>query len=98
MASIKNLCQELDAILAGLNSSSFDKATPAVMENLEKISLEATEVGMKSGKGLIDNFIEVLKSFQAGKSNEDSVSLRLTALDFYVKNILGSDSDAEEEL
>ena len=97
MAAVKQLCQELEKVISGITSSGF-KVPPATMEALEKISSESEKAGMKTGKGLIDNFITVLKSFQEGKSNEDSVSLRHTALDFYVKNILQSQSDTEEEL
>ncbi|MCL2705525.1 MAG: hypothetical protein FWE72_04865 [Spirochaetaceae bacterium] len=97
MGSEKQLCQELDTIISDINASGLSKITPVTMEKLEKVSAEAAELGMKAGKGLIDNFITVLKSFQAGKSNEDSVSLRLTALDFYKKNVLDNSSDSNVE-
>ncbi|MCL2295375.1 MAG: hypothetical protein FWC36_11035 [Spirochaetes bacterium] len=97
MGNVKNLCQELNTIISEINSSAF-KIAPASMEKLEKIGADAAELNMKAGKGLIDNLIGVLKSFQAGKSNEDSVSLRLTALEFYIKNILENPADTEEEL
>ena len=97
MSSEKQLCQELDTILSDINASGLSKLTPVTMEKLGKISAEAAELGMKSGKGLIDNFIEVLKAFQAGKSNENSVSLRLTALDFYKKHVLENNADTSVE-
>ena len=97
MGSVKQLCQDLDKILSEINSSGF-KVPPATMEKLEKISAEAAGLGMKTGKGLIDNFIEILKTFQAGKSNEGSVTLRFTALDFYKTNVLQGQADSEEEL
>ena len=97
MGNAKQLCGELDKLLSEINSSGF-KVTPATIGKLEKISADAAGFEMKTGKRLVDNFIEVLKSFQEGKSKEDSVSLRLTALDFYKKNILESPSETEEEL
>ena len=98
MSNEKQLCQEIDTILSDINSSGISKIAPVTMEKLGKISADAAELGMKSGKGLIDNFIEVLKSFQAGKANENSVSLRLTALDFYKTNVLENQSGSVEEL
>ena len=98
MGSVKQLCQELDTILSTINSSGFSKVTPDTIEKLEKISSEASNSGMKTGKGLIDNFIGILKSFLEGKSNESSVSLRFTALDFYKTNVLNNPADTEEEL
>ena len=98
MGNVKNLCQELDKILSEINSSGFSKVPPVTMEKLEKISSDAAGIGMKAGKGLIDNFITVLKAFLAGTANEASVSLRFTALDFYKKNVLDGQSDSEEEL
>ena len=96
--NVKQLCQELEKIISEINSSGLNKITPETLAKLEKISSEAQGLGMGTGKGLIDNCIEVLKSFQAGKSNENSVSVRLTALEFYKKNILENPSDSEEEL
>ncbi|MCL2792765.1 MAG: hypothetical protein FWD87_06715 [Spirochaetaceae bacterium] len=95
MGNAKQLCEELDKILSGISNFNI---TPETMGKLEKISADADGFGMKTGKRLVDNFVEVLKSFQAGKSGEDSVSLRLTALEFYKKNILESTSETEEEL
>ncbi|MCL2480417.1 MAG: hypothetical protein FWF38_01755 [Spirochaetaceae bacterium] len=97
MGSEKQLCQELDIIISDINTSGIKKVAPVAVEKLEKISAEASGLGMKAGKGLIDNFIEVLKLFQSGKSSEDSVSLRLTALDFYKKNVLENNSDTNVE-
>ena len=98
MGSEKQLCQELDVILKEITSAGFSKVAAGSMEKLQKISTEAAGLGMKTGKGLIDNFIEVLTSLQAGKSNEDSVSLRLTALEFYKTKVLENESGSVEEL
>ena len=98
MGSEKELCKELDVILKEITSAGFSKLDSGSMEKLEKISSAAAGLGMKTGKGLIDNFIEVLKSLQAGKSNEDSVSLRLTALEFYKTKVLENESGSVEAL
>ena len=98
MGSEKELCQELEVILSEITSSGFSKLAPGSMEKLEKISAAAAGLGMKAGKGLIDNFIEVLKALQTGKSNENSVSLRLTALEFYKTKVLENQDSSIEEL
>lgn len=97
MDSVKHLCQELESILSNINSSGFDKIDPTIIEKLEKMCPIADELGMHTGKNLINNFTEILKSFIAGKANANSVSLRFTALEFYEKNILGNQGDGTEE-
>ncbi|MDR1238697.1 MAG: hypothetical protein LBK27_01155 [Treponema sp.] len=68
---------------------------PQNIEKLDKFSALAANLGMNSGKKLIENLSAVLKSFREGKSREESVQVRLTAIDFYLQNIKGG---GEEEL
>jgi hypothetical protein len=68
---------------------------PQITDKLDKFSAAAGGLGMNSGKKLIDNLSAVLKSFKEGKSKEDSVQVRLTALDFYLQNIKGGGSEEE---
>jgi hypothetical protein len=52
---------------------------------------------MNSGKKLIENLSAVLKTRKSGESTDASVSVRLTALDFYVQRLQGA-GGVEEEL
>jgi len=51
---------------------------------------------MKEGKRLIENLAGTVTAIQEGKSNADSGSVRLTALDFYLKKL--SDNGIVEDL
>jgi hypothetical protein len=98
MDTIEQFCQELKKFLSEVSSSGFDNMPADTIERLEKIGSAASNLGLKIGKGLIDNLLTVLKSFQAGTVDERSVSVRFTALDFYEKNLLGNggENDVEE--
>ena len=81
---------ELEKIISGLTSSGFDGIDSGTVEKLDKLAAAAVELGMKEGKHLISNLSGVIKAIQEGKSKAESGSLRLTALDFYVKKLSGS--------
>ena len=94
MDTIEKLCQELDSIQSSINSSGINNIDFGIIDKVEKISSAAEKLGMQTGKKLIDNLVTSLKSFQAGKSDENSVSVRITALEFYNKNVLnGKEND-----
>ena len=95
MDTTENIQKELESCIGSINSAGLDKLDPQNIEKLEKISAAAAACGMNQGKKLVDNLIAVLKTFKEGKSTQDSVSIRLTALDFYLKNTTGA---ATEEL
>ena len=95
MDTAENLQKELESCIGSINSAGLDKLDPQNIEKLEKISAAAATSGMNQGKKLVDNLITVLKAFKEGKSTQDSVSVRMTALDFYLQNTTGS---ATEEL
>jgi hypothetical protein len=97
MDTIEQLCQELRKLLSDITASGFGNMPADAIGRLEKISSAATALGLKIGKGLIDNLLTVLKSFQAGTADERSVSVRFTALDFYEKNLLGNGGESEIE-
>ena len=88
--TIEELRGELEKVVASLNSSGFGKIEAGISEKLEKFSASANELGMKQGKQLIDNLAGVIKAVQEGKSQAESGVVRLTALDFYLKNLSGS--------
>jgi len=95
MDGTEKIHSELEACLKKINSAKLGSLDQAVIDTLDKISAGATGLGMDQGKKLIDNLSAVLKNFKEGKSNEDSVSLRLTAIEFYLKNTRGEASTEE---
>jgi hypothetical protein len=95
MDSVENLRSELEACMTQINTAGLGSLNPQHIEKLNQLSAAAADLGMSSGKKLIDNLSGILRSFQEGKSQEDSVQVRLTALDFYLQNIKGGDSEEE---
>ena len=87
--AIEELRSELEKIIASLASSGFASIDSGIVEKLEKLAVKAGELGMKEGKHLIENLSGAMKAIQAGKSKTESGSIRLTALDFYVKKLAG---------
>jgi hypothetical protein len=96
MNTVESLREELEGCVSHINSSGFGTLDPQITGKLEQFSAAAGGLGMNSGKKLIENLSTVLKSFKEGKSREESIQLRLTALDFYLQNIKGG--GGEEEL
>jgi hypothetical protein len=96
MDTVESLREELENCLSGMNSAGFGNFDPQNIEKLEKFAAAAAGLGMNAGKKLIDNLINVLKSFKDGAAGEDSVTVRMTALEFYLQNI--KSGDVEEEL
>jgi hypothetical protein len=98
MDTIEHVCQDVEKLLADINSSGVGNIAPDITERLLKLSSAADSLDMKTGKKLIDNLLEVLKSFKDGKAEEGSVSVRLTALDFYQKKVLSSLGSSVEDI
>jgi hypothetical protein len=96
MDTIENVCKELEKVVADITAKGAANIDIAICADIEKISLASETLGMKSGKKLIDNLSAVLKSFKEGKSEEGSVAVRVTALDFYIKNVLSNQGSVEE--
>jgi hypothetical protein len=90
MDTIEHVCQDLETLLGNINSSGLTNIDPGIAEKFGELGSAADSLGMKNGKKLIDNLVEVLKSFKDGKAEEGSVSVRITALDFYQKKVLSS--------
>jgi hypothetical protein len=84
--TLEELYTKLDGLLKGLPPSGFDAVDGGVIDGITACAAEAEGLGMKSGKQLIVNLAEALKNRQSGGSDE-SVQLRLTALDFYIKKL-----------
>jgi hypothetical protein len=96
MDTVESLCGDIEACIIGINASGLDNVDPRNIEKLDKCAAAAGDLGMNSGKKLIENLSMVLKSFKEGKSKENSVQVRLTALDFYLQHTRGG--SGEEEL
>ena len=93
--TLEELYTKLDTLLKGLPASGFDALDGAAAAGLNACAVEADGLGMKSGRQLIANLAEALTNRQNGGGSDESVQLRLTALDFYVKKL---QSGATEDL
>jgi len=85
--TIEDLRTELNTIISILTSSGFDNADPRIIEKIDETAVLAGESGMKEAKHLLENLSGAIKAIQYGKSQIESGTVRLTALDFYLKNL-----------
>jgi len=90
--TVDELRTELKTIIASLTSSGFENVDAGVMEKLNKLAASAGDSDMKEGKRLLENLLGAIKAIQEGKSNVESGNVRLTALDFYLKNLPTNES------
>jgi len=90
--TIEDLRTELNIIISSLTSSGFDNADPKIVEKVNTIAVAADESGLKEVKRLLENLSGAIKAIQEGKSQAESGTVRLTALDFYLKNLPESES------
>lgn len=90
--AIADIQNKLDSIIKGFPASGFDSVPDSVIANLSSCAAEAAGLGMKSGKEAIDNLVEVLKSRKTGAKTDDSVMVRITALEFYIEKIKSDDA------
>jgi KaiC/GvpD/RAD55 family RecA-like ATPase len=84
--TVEELWAELEKVVSSLANAGFKSIDVETVEKLEKFAATAAELGMNEGKRMVENLCKTMKAIQEGKSNSDSGSLRLTALDFYLKN------------
>ena len=94
--TVGELRTELITIISALTSSGFENIDSGIIEKLDKFAGIAGESEMKEGKRLIENLSGAMKAILEGKSQADSGTVRLTALDFYIKNL--TDSENTEDL
>jgi len=85
--AISDVQNKLNSIIKGLPASGFDAIPDSVIADLSSCAAEAGSLGMKSGKEAIDNLVEVLKNRKTGAKTDDSVMVRITALEFYIDKI-----------
>ena len=90
--TVENVCKEIEKILTKIESAGADKIDETMRAQLEKLAGAAETVGMKAGKKFIDNLTTALKE---GKPKE-SLAVRITALDFYNKNVLSGQGAVED--
>jgi hypothetical protein len=91
---IEKFYQELGKVLADITASGYANIEACTMDKLGELSSAAAALKLNSGKQLINNLSESIKSLQAGNSDEKSVSLRVTALDFYQQNTAKGQEEA----
>ena len=84
--TVEELQAKLGALLKGFPDSGFDTISENTIAELGKITAEADNLGMKSGKKLVGNLAEALKTRKSGGNTDESVQIRVVALDFYLKN------------
>lgn len=85
--TIEEFQTKLNALLKGFPASGFDTVTYKEIAELDSIGSEADILGMQLGKKVVSNLAEALKTRKSGGNTDESVQVRLTALDFYVKNL-----------
>jgi hypothetical protein len=85
--TIEELCEKLVSLVSSLPASGFDTINDSVTTELDSYASTADGLGAHEGKKLIENLATVLKTRKQGGSTDESVSIRLTALDFYVKKL-----------
>jgi hypothetical protein len=85
--SIEELQTKLDTIIKEFPISGYDAISDSTMTGLHTCADEAEKLGMKSGKEVLENLIATLKTRKAGGNTDDSVMVRLTALEFYVQKL-----------
>jgi len=90
--TIEELRTELGTIISSLTSSGFNNFDSTTVEKIDKLILVSGESGMKEVKRLLENLSGAIKAIQEGKSQAESGTVRLTALDFYLKNLPASEN------
>ena len=85
--TIEEFQPKLDTLLNSLSSIKFEAVEDNVISELSKYSNEAENLGLNSGKNLICNLQDALKTRKTGGNTDESVQIRLTALDFYLRSL-----------
>ena len=90
--TMEELRSELETLISSLKTSGFSNLGSAMLEKMDKLTAATGEMGMKEGKRLIENLSGAIKAIQEEKSKAESGNIRLTALEFYVNNLLNSEN------
>ncbi|MDR2552129.1 MAG: hypothetical protein LBD31_03045 [Treponema sp.] len=85
--TIEELQGKLEVLIKSLPESGFDSVDDGVIAELDSYTGMADQLGITAGKRLIENLASALKTRKTGGNTDESIVVRLTALDFYVKNL-----------
>ncbi|MDR2700993.1 MAG: hypothetical protein LBB72_01015 [Spirochaetaceae bacterium] len=85
--SIEEFQTKLETIIKEFPISGFDAIPDSTMAGLNICAGETEKLGMKTGKEVLENLITALKTRKAGGNTDDSVLVRLTALEFYAQKL-----------
>ena len=85
--TIEEFQTRLDALIKEFPASGFDAVSDSAIADLANCIGESENLGMNSGKKLISNLLEALKTRKSGGNSDESVRVRLVALEFYLKNL-----------
>ncbi|MDR2073729.1 MAG: hypothetical protein LBP60_09905 [Spirochaetaceae bacterium] len=91
--TINELQNKLIALIQTFPASGFDSVPDSTIADLETSAGDAEKLGMPSGKKLLENLAAALKSRKTGGNTDESVQVRFTALDFYIKNLQSGDTE-----
>jgi hypothetical protein len=91
--TIDELRNKLDSFIKELPASGYDTVSDNTIAGFESCAGPAGELGMKQGKQLIENLVSALKARKTGANTDESVQVRFTALDFYLKKLESSDTE-----
>jgi ribosomal protein L7/L12 len=90
--TVEELKAELEKVISDLTATEFENIDPGIIEKIKALSETASELGMKEGKRLIENLSGAINAIKEGRSKAESGNIRLTALEFYLKNQSGSEN------
>ena len=90
--TVEELKVELGKVISGLAATGLENIDSGIREKVRALSNTAGELGMKEGKRLIENLSGAIDAIKEGKSKAESGHVRLTALEFYLKNQSGSEN------
>ncbi|MDR2211139.1 MAG: hypothetical protein LBO65_06710 [Spirochaetaceae bacterium] len=91
--TIDELRSKFDALIQTFPASGFDSVPDSTIAELETCGAEAEKLGMPSGKKLTENLVAALRARKTGGNTDESVQVRFTAMDFYVKKLQSGDTE-----
>jgi hypothetical protein len=93
--TIEELQSKLDSLIKGFPAGGFDSVSDNAITELNSYCEESGNLSMRSGQKLISNLMDAIKTRKIGGNTDESVQIRLVALDFYLKNL---QNDVTEDL
>lgn len=93
LSSIEELREKLESLISLLPSPDYNAIDDTFFTELDSCAKMAASLGMKEGQKLINNLSGILQDRKQGKSQDASVMIRLTAIDFYLKKLQTGDTE-----